>query len=395
MYLVLLITYKSNAICIKMTLIIKSEEIIKLCKKLKQEKFICVDTEFIREKYYHPKLCLIQLGDSKGNGWAIDPLVKNINLKPIYELFLNEKILKVFHSPRQDFEIIFNILNKIPYPIFDTQSAAMACGFGDSASYEALVNNIVNINIDKSARFTNWELRPLTKKQINYATSDVTHLSKVYFYLCDEMIKNKRTEWIKEEIQKFFDLNLYVTKPSNAWKRIKFFSSNNITMCIFREIAAIREELAKNLNIPRNKIFRDDTIIKLAKYPPKNITEFDTLRGLNLKRINNTQKYQILKSIEIGKKNNNTNWLENNIKNKNVSKAVTDILKIILLSSAEKYNISPLLIANKEDIKNIALGNKDVKALKGWRYKIFGSSALKLIEGSLTLKVKDGSVIIE
>ena len=166
-------------------------------------------------------------------------------------------------------------------------------------------------------------------------------------------------------------------------------------MCIFREIAAIREELAKNLNIPRNKIFRDDTIIKLAKNPPKNIAEFDTLRGLNLKKINNTQKYQILKSIEVGKNKNDTSWLENNIKNKNVSKAVTDILKIILLSSAEKYNISPLLIANKEDIKDIALGNKDVKALKGWRYKIFGSSALKLIEGSLTLKVKDGSVIIE
>ena len=148
-----------------MLLITQSDEVLNLCNALQLEKFICVDTEFIREKYYHPKLCLIQLGDSKGNGWAIDPLVKNIDLQPVYELFLNEKILKVFHSPRQDFEIIFNILNKIPKPIFDTQSAAMACGFGDSASYESLVNNIVKINLDKSARFTDWQLRPLSKNK--------------------------------------------------------------------------------------------------------------------------------------------------------------------------------------------------------------------------------------
>jgi ribonuclease D len=378
-----------------MTLIIQSDEILDLYNKLKSEKFICVDTEFIREKYYHPKLCLIQIGDSKGNGWAIDPLIKNINLQPLYELFLNVKILKVFHSPRQDFEIIFNILNKIPKPIFDTQSAAMACGFGDSASYESLVNNIVNINLDKSARFTDWQVRPLSKKQIDYAISDVTHLSKIYTYLCEEMIKNNRLDWIKEEIHKFFDLSIYVTEPANAWKRIKFLSSNKITMSVFKEIAQIREELAKSLNVPRNKIMRDEIIIKLAKNPPKDLTELDKLRGMNLKYMNSSHKTLILKSIETGKKNNNTDWLNNNVKNNNVSKAVIDILKIILLSCAEKYNISPLLIANREDIKHIAQGKKDVKALKGWRYEIFGSSALKLIEGSLTLTVKDGSVIIE
>jgi len=378
-----------------MTLIIQSDEILDLCNKLKSEKFICVDTEFIREKYYHPKLCLIQIGDSKGNGWAIDPLIKNINLQPLYELFLNKKILKVFHSPRQDFEIIFNILNKIPKPIFDTQSAAMACGFGDSASYESLVNNIANIHLDKSARFTDWQVRPLSKKQIDYAISDVTHLSKIYTYLCEEMIKNNRLDWIKEEIHKFFDLSIYVTEPANAWKRIKFLSSNKITMSVFKEIAQIREELAKSLNVPRNKIMRDDIIIKLAKNPPKDLTELDKLRGMNLKYMNSSHKTLILKSIETGKKNNNTDWLNNNVKNNNVSKAVIDILKIILLSCAEKYNISPLLIANREDIKHIAQGKKDVKALKGWRYEIFGSSALKLIEGSLTLTVKDGSVIIE
>ena len=378
-----------------MSLITQSDGVLKLCNVLKSEKFICVDTEFIREKYYHPKLCLIQLGDSKGNGWAIDPLVENIDLLPVYELFLNEKILKVFHSPRQDFEIIFNILNKIPKPIFDTQSAAMACGFGDSASYESLVNNIAKITLDKSARFTDWQLRPLSKKQIDYAISDVTHLSKVYSYLLEEMIKNNRLNWIKEEINKFFDLSIYITEPANAWKRIKFYSSNKTTMSIFKEISQTREHLAKNLNVPRNKIMRDDIIIKLAKNPPKSLTEFDGLRGINLRNMNNSHKILILKSIETGKKSNNTDWLNNNIKSNNASKAVIDILKIILLSCAEKYNISPLLIANKEDIKQIAQGEKNVKALKGWRYEIFGSSALKLIEGSLTITVKEGAVIIE
>ena len=378
-----------------MSLITQSDGVLKLCNVLKSEKFICVDTEFIREKYYHPKLCLIQLGDSKGNGWAIDPLVENIDLLPVYELFLNEKILKVFHSPRQDFEIIFNILNKIPKPIFDTQSAAMACGFGDSASYESLVNNIAKITLDKSARFTDWQLRPLSKKQIDYAISDVTHLSKVYSYLLEEMIKNNRLNWIKEEINKFFDLSIYITEPANAWKRIKFYSSNKTTMSIFKEISQTREHLAKNLNVPRNKIMRDDIIIKLAKNPPKSLTEFDGLRGINLRNMNNSHKILILKSIETGKKSNNTDWLNNNTKSNNASKAVIDILKIILLSCAEKYNISPLLIANKEDIKQIAQGEKDVKALKGWRYEIFGSSALKLIEGSLTITVKEGAVIIE
>ena len=378
-----------------MSLITQSDGVLKLCNVLKSEKFICVDTEFIREKYYHPKLCLIQLGDSKGNGWAIDPLVENIDLLPVYELFLNEKILKVFHSPRQDFEIIFNILNKIPKPIFDTQSAAMACGFGDSASYESLVNNISKITLDKSARFTDWQLRPLSKKQIDYAISDVTHLSKVYSYLLEEMIKNNRLNWIKEEINKFFDLSIYITEPANAWKRIKFYSSNKTTMSIFKEISQTREHLAKNLNVPRNKIMRDEIIIKLAKNPPKSLTEFDGLRGINLRNMNNSHKILILKSIETGKKSNNTDWLNNNTKSSNGSKAVIDILKIILLSCAEKYNISPLLIANKEDIKQIAQGEKNVKALKGWRYKIFGSSALKLIEGSLTITVKEGAVIIE
>ena len=361
---------------------------------LQNEAFICIDTEFIREKYYYPKLCLIQIGDSKGNGWAIDPLSKKINLDPLYNLLINEKILKVLHSPRQDFEIIFNILKKIPKPIFDTQSAAMTCGYGDSASYELLVNKIVNVKIDKSARFTNWENRPLNEKQIKYAISDVTHLSKIYLFLKDHMEKSNRTKWIQEELEKFNNLSLYQTESHNAWKRIKFYSPDIKTMSIFREIAAIREEIAKKNNLPRNKIFRDDIIIKLAKNPPNNIKDFENMRGVNLKNIDNSYLKLIIESIKIGKNNQNSDWLKR--KNTNSpSKAITDILKIILISSAEKHNISPLLIANKEDINQIALGFKNVKALKGWRYEIFGSIALKLMQGDISIKIKNGTIIID
>ena len=377
-----------------MTLLTTSHEVKNLCNKLQNEAFICIDTEFIREKYYYPKLCLIQIGDSKGNGWAIDPLSKKINLDPLYNLLINEKILKVLHSPRQDFEIIFNILKKIPKPIFDTQSAAMACGYGDSASYELLVDKIVNVKIDKSARFTNWENRPLNEKQIKYAISDVTHLSKIYLFLKDYMEKNNRTKWIQEELEKFNNLSLYQTESQNAWKRIKFYSPDIKTMSIFREICAIREEIAKKNNLPRNKIFRDDIIIKLAKNPPNNIKDFENMRGVNLKNIDNSYLKLIIESIKIGENNQNYDWL----KRKNTyspSKAITDILKIILLSSAEKHNISPLLIANKEDINQIALGFKNVRALKGWRYEIFGSIALKLMQGEISIKIKNGTIIID
>jgi len=377
-----------------MTLLTTSIEIDNLCNKLKNEKFICIDTEFIREKYYYPKLCLIQIGDSKGNGWAIDTLINNINLEPIYKIFAKKKIMKVFHSPRQDFEIILNLTKKIPNPIFDTQSAAMACGFGDSVSYENLVKNILGINIDKNARYTNWQKRPLSSQQIKYAISDVTHLSKIYLYLIKDIESNSRMEWIKEEINNFYNEKLYYTRPYDAWKKIKFNTNNIKTISLIREMAATREKLAQKINVPKNKIMRDEIIVKLAKNPPNNISSFKSLRGINLNYMNDYTKKLIIKSIKIGIKKQNKNLVIN--KSKNIaSRAMIEILKIILLDAAEKKNISSLLIANKEDIKNIAIGKKNVKALKGWRYEVFGSKALKFLQGKASIKISQGNIIIE
>tara|TARA_B100000686_G_scaffold348403_1_gene439368 strand:- start:2508 stop:3647 length:1140 start_codon:yes stop_codon:yes gene_type:complete len=377
-----------------MSLLRNSNEIYNLCNKLKNEKFICIDTEFIREKYYYPKLCLIQIGDSKGNGWAIDPLIDKINLEPIYKLFTKEKIIKVFHSPRQDFEIIFNLTNKIPKPIFDTQSAAMACGYGNSVSYEKLVKDIIGINLNKSLRYTNWQKRPLSNQQIKYAISDVTHLSKIYLNLIKNIETNSRKEWIKEEINSFYNKKLYFTKPYDAWKKIKFNTNNLKTISIIREIAANREKLAQKLNIPKNKVIKDEIIVKIAKNPPKNIEAFKSLRGINLNYIDDPTKNLVIKSINIGLKKDNKNLIIK--KNKNiVSRAMIEVLKIILLNAAEKNNISSLLIANKEDIKNIAMGKRNTKALKGWRYEIFGFTALKFMQGKASIKISKGNIVIE
>ncbi len=377
-----------------MSLITNSKELNKLCNKLKNEKFICVDTEFIREKFYFPKLCLIQIGDSKGNGWAIDPLSKNINLNPIFKLFSENNIIKVFHSPRQDFEIIYNLTKTIPYPIFDTQSAAMACGYGDSVSYEYLVNDIIGAKIDKTLRFTDWQKRPLTNKQIKYAISDVTYLSKIYEILCKNIKTQSREEWIREEINNFYNKNIYFTKPYEAWKKIKFKSNNIKIISIIREIAAEREKIAQKLNIPRNKIFRDELITKIAKNPPKNLKDFNDLRGLNLNNVDESTKLLIIKSIKRGMSKNNKNLKITKNKTK-ASKTLIEILKIILINAAEKNNISSLLIANRNDINDIALGKKNVKALKGWRYDVFGSTATKFMTGKISIKINKGNIIIQ
>ena len=377
-----------------MSLLTNSKEIDKLSSKLEKEKFICIDTEFIREKYYYPKLCLIQIGDSKGNGWAIDPLIKNINLKPIYKLFNKKSILKVFHSPRQDFEIIFNLTKNIPKPIFDTQSAAMACGYGDSVSYENLVKDIIGINLDKSLRYTDWQKRPLSQQQINYAISDVTHLSKIYLKLVKNIESKSRMEWIKEEINNFYNKELYFTKPYDAWKKIKYRSNNMKVISLVREIAADRERLAQKLNVPKNKIIRDELIVKIAKNPPNNINTFNSLRGVKLNHLDIKTKNIIIKSITKGLRKKNKSLIIR--KDKNIaSKALIEILKIILLNSAEKNNISSLLIANKEDIKSIALGKRNLKPLKGWRYKIFGSTALNFIQGKTSIKIIKGKITID
>ena len=379
-----------------MNLISKSKDIQNLCNKLSKEKFICIDTEFIREKYYFAKLCLLQIGDSKGNGWAIDTLVNGIDLSPVYSLLLNPEILKVFHAPRQDLEIIYKLMGKIPRPIFDTQSAGMACGFGDSVSYEVLVKNLLEIKIDKSSRYSDWSKRPLHLKQLEYAIADVTYLSKVYLFLNRQITKNKRSVWIKDEVEKFYDTDLYKVDPYSVWEKIKIKHSNPRTSCILREIAALREQLAIKNNLQKNMILKDDILVKISLNPPRNINDLKKIRGLPYSKLSNKIKNLIILAVNKGKNSDINKGIskKTHIKSK-AQKSLIDMLNILLKNTAETHNISTKLIGNKKDMEKLASGISNIRILEGWRYDLFGKTALQFIEGKIAIISNNNKIIIK
>ena len=379
-----------------MNLISTSKNIQNLCNKLSKEKFICIDTEFIREKYYFAKLCLLQIGDSKGNGWAIDTLINDIDLSPVYSLLLNPEILKVFHAPRQDLEIIYKLMNKIPSPIFDTQSAGMACGFGDSVSYEVLVKNLLDIKIDKSSRFSDWSKRPLHLKQLEYAIADVTYLSKVYLLLNRQITKNKRSVWIKDEVEKFYDTNLYKVDPYSVWEKIKIKHSNPRTSCILREIAALREQLAIKNNLQKNMILKDDILVKISLNPPRNINDLKKIRGLPYSKLSNEIKNLIILAVNKGKNSDINKGIskKTHIKSR-AQKSLIDMLNILLKNTAETHNISSKLIGDKKDMEKLASGISNIKILEGWRYDLFGKTALQFIEGKIAIISNNNKIIIK
>jgi len=379
-----------------MNLISKSKDIQNLCNKLSKEKFICIDTEFIREKYYFAKLCLLQIGDSEGNGWAIDTLVNGIDLSPVYSLLLNPEILKVFHAPRQDLEIIYKLMGKIPRPIFDTQSAGMACGFGDSVSYEVLVKNLLEIKIDKSSRYSDWSKRPLHLKQLEYAIADVTYLSKVYLFLNRQITKNKRSVWIKDEVEKFYDTDLYKVDPYSVWQKIKIKHSNPRTSCILREIAALREQLAIKNNLQKNMILKDDILVKISLNPPRNINDLKKIRGLPYSKLSNKIKNLIILAVNKGKNSDINKGIskKTHIKSK-AQKSLIDMLNILLKNTAETHNISTKLIGNKKDMEKLASGISNIRILEGWRYDLFGKTALQFIEGKIAIISNNNKIIIK
>ena len=379
-----------------MNLISTSKDIQNLCNKLSKEKFICIDTEFIREKYYFAKLCLLQIGDSKGNGWAIDTLINGIDLSPVYSLLLNPEILKVFHAPRQDLEIIYKLMGKIPSPIFDTQSAGMACGFGDSVSYEVLVKNLLEIKIDKSSRYSDWSKRPLHLKQLEYAIADVTYLSKVYLFLNRQITKNKRSVWIKDEVEKFYNTDLYKVDPYSVWEKIKIKHSNPRTSCILREIAALREQLAIKNNLQKNMILKDDILVKISLNPPRNINDLKKIRGLPYSKLSNKIKNLIILAVNKGKSSNiNKGILKKTHIKSRAQKSLIDMLNILLKNTAETHNISTKLIGNKKDMEKLASGISNIKILEGWRYDLFGKTALQFIEGKIAIISNNNKIIIK
>ena len=375
-----------------MAVIADSTSLTKFCDRLIKSSYITVDTEFMRDQTYWPRLCLVQIADEH-EAAAIDTLAKGIDITPLLNLLTNPRILKIFHAARQDLEIFYRLMGKLPSPIFDTQIAAMVCGFGDSAGYDTLVRKLTDETIDKSSRFTDWALRPLSQRQINYALGDVTHLRQVYIKLNEMLGQNNRHNWMDEELSILRDTKNYTFEPEDAWRRIKYRAPKPRFLAILKEVAAWREIEAQNKDIPRNRIVRDESLIEISHHAPKTINDLSRARGLSLKKAEGSLGKALLNAVKVGL----------NVPSENLPEVkrdaplpkgigpITDLLKVLLKLKCEKHDVAQKLIATVNDMEQIAAfgQNANVPALQGWRQEVFGIDALRLRSGQLAMVIKD------
>ena len=378
-----------------MSVIKDSAALLEFCNRSSQSNYITVDTEFIREKTYWPQLCLVQLANET-EAKVIDVLTPDLDLTPLLNLMVNEGILKVFHAARQDLEIFYKLAKQLPSPIFDTQVAAMVCGFGESVGYETLVNSIVGKAIDKSSRFTDWSLRPLTKKQIDYALGDVTHLREVYENLKAKLSATGRDRWLEEEINNLTNEEIYLASPDEAWRRLKVRNPKPRMLAILRELAAWRENEAQKRDLPRNRILRDEALIEIAHHKPNSIKDLARTRGLGQRLAEGPSGKKILKAVETGKNlpDDQCPILPRRPKSRRSMGPVSDLLKVLLKMKSTQEDVAQKLIANGDDIEKIAAHGETagVPALTGWRRQLFGQEALSLRNGKLALVINGQDV---
>jgi len=376
-----------------MKTITKSLELRDFCDRAANEKYITIDTEFLRERTYFAKLCLVQLaipGDEDKNAVIVDTLANNLDLSPLYEIFQNQNIVKVFHAARQDLEIFYLASGIFPYPLFDTQIAAMVCGFGDQVAYETLVRQLAKQILDKSSRFTDWSRRPLTDAQKKYALADVTHLRVIYEILSEQLVKTGRLEWVDEELKSLTSPLTYDVDPKNSWRRLKTKSNSRRFLGLLASLAEFRENFARSKNIPRNRVIKDDALLELASNKPKNLDELSRSRLLLREARRGEIASGILAAIAKGLEIPDSELPEKQHKpdKGNVNSALADLLRVLLKSCAENTGVASKLIATTGDLDALAAGDRNVDALNGWRFEVFGKSALQLCDGKIGLSVK-------
>ncbi len=379
-----------------MKIIDTTADLAELCTALAQEEFVTVDTEFMRERTYWPELCLIQIAGDDEEA-IIDPMADDLDLAPFFALMADEDVFKVFHAARQDIEIIHHLGGIIPHPLFDTQIAAMVCGFGDQIGYEAIVSRLAGGHVDKSSRFTDWARRPLTDKQLAYALSDVTHLRVVYRKLKAKLDKSRREPWLEEEMDILTSPETYAVAPENAWQRIKFRARKPRQLGVLMQVAAWREREAQTRNVPRNRIIKDDVLTELAVQQPKDRDALRGLRALAKGHANNSVGEALLKAVRTGlnMKPEEIPFVAHERPNlPEGTSAIAEILKLALKIIAEREGIAAKLIASSSDIEKIAAGNEDVRALHGWRRQVFGDIALEIKAGHMALGLKDRQVAL-
>jgi ribonuclease D len=383
-------------------IVTQPEELERVCDLLSRADYITVDTEFMRESTYWPKLCLIQIA-SRDCEALIDPLsvgdlkAQKAFLAPFFRLMADETVLKVFHSGRQDIEIIHNMAGLIPKPVFDTQIAAMVCGFGDSVGYVALVNKLCKTRLDKSSRFTDWSRRPLSRNQLEYALADVTHLRDVYEKLQCQLHETGREPWLAEEMAELTDPANYHVQPHEAWQRMKTRVRTPRQLAVLMEVAAWRENTAQKQNQPRQRILKDDAINDIATQAPKTTSDLSRLRSVSEGFSKSARGQEILAAVSRGLERDleDVPELKRGEPMPAEAQAVAELLRVLLKAVAARHHVAPRLIATSEDLDKIAVDDEaDVHALHGWRRELFGQQALALKAGRLALGIEDGRIAL-
>ncbi len=366
-------------------------DLAEFCATFGDEKFITVDTEFIRERTYFPQLCLMQVGTSKA-AVAIDPLAEGIDLAPLWEAFANTKLLKVFHAASQDLEIFVRETGKVPTPIYDTQIAAMVCGFGESASYETLVTEVVGAKLDKASRFTDWARRPLSDRQLVYALDDVIHLRVVYEKLSAQIHEEGRDAWIEEEMVEMADVKKYQADPQNMWKRLKVKSRVPEYLQLVRATAAWREEQAQRRDLPRQRVLKDDWVVQVATQAPKTVEELTEVRGIS-GQLGKDAMASLIETLNAARAEPKENFPKAEERLRQMPAAqegCLDQVKLLLRQRAEEFHVVPRLVADKTELEMLVRGLtkfEDSHISHGWRHDVFGAAAKDLLEGKLAARV--------
>ncbi|KQP80535.1 MULTISPECIES: ribonuclease D [unclassified Methylobacterium] len=379
-----------------MDLIATTAALTEACTRLSAHPFVTVDTEFMRETTYYPKLCLIQMAAPDGSGVLVDPLSPDLDLAPFFALMADEGVVKVFHSARQDLEIIWLLGGLLPQPFFDTQVAAMVCGYGDSVSYEQLVNDVAKAKVDKSSRFTDWSRRPLSDAQLSYALSDVTHLVKVYEVLAGQLLSTDRGEWLDEEMSVLTSPETYKADPASAWRRLAGRMRKPREIAVLMEVAAWREREAQSRNVPRGRILKDEAVIDVATSAPRSVEALGRLRSIPAGFERSRTGTDILAAVERGFARDLTEIaLPERARSRGGNGALVELLKVLLKAVCETEGVAPKIIATVDDLEAIADDDDaDVAVLHGWRRTLFGEKALALKSGRLALSAERGRVVV-
>jgi len=380
-----------------MKTITTTADLAAFCTAAKDHPYVTIDTEFLRERTYWSKLCLIQMAlpGKAGEAVLVDPIEgADMSMDPLYDLFRHEATVKVFHAARQDLEIFFVEGRVFPEPLFDTQVAAMVCGFGEQVGYETLVKKIAHEPLDKTSRFTDWSRRPLSDAQKDYALADVTHLRVIYEFLAAQIIKTGRQKWVEEELTILTDPATYTVHPDEAWERVKTRTTSGRFLAVVKELARFREDFAQSRNIPRSRVYKDDALLELASTRPANVEELGRSRLLLREARRGEIADGILSAVKAGMEMPSDQMPKPDLSRDQlqVNPALADLLRVLLKAKSEELGVAAKLIASAADLDAIAAGERELDALKGWRREAFGEDALRLCKGEIALTAKGSAV---